>query len=52
MTLKLDDGFTGLLEIKDPQDFIIASGGKGGTIIAKVNTLDDVLVLEGEFFFA
>ena len=50
--LKLDDGFARLLQIENPENLVVARGGEGGAVVAKVDTLNDVLVLQGELLLA
>ena len=49
MTFKLDNWFARLLEVKNPENLEIDGCGEGSAIVAKVDTLDDVFVLQGEF---
>ena len=50
--LKLDDGFAWLLQVENPKNLVVARGGEGGAVVAKVDTLDNMLVLQGELLLA
>ena len=48
VALELDDGLAGLLQVKDPQDLVVAAGSQGRAVVTEVDTLDDVFVLESQ----
>merc|ERR550519_1969633 len=48
VTLELDDGLTGLLQVKYPQHLVVAAGSEGRAVVTEVDTLDDVFMLESQ----
>lgn len=49
---ELDDGLTGLLQVKYPQDLVIGAGGQGSRVRAEVDALDNVLVLQRQLLLS
>ena len=52
VAFKLDNGLAGLLQVKDAEDLVVAGGGQGCAVIAEVDALDDVFVLQRQLFFS
>ena len=48
VSLQLDDGLTRLLQVEYPEHLVVAAGGEGSAVVAEVDALDDVFVLESE----
>merc|ERR1719402_995633 len=44
---KLDDGFCWLLQVEYPQNLVIAGCSQSGAVAAKVDTFDDMFMLQG-----
>ena len=50
MTLDHSLGRVVLLEVENPDDFVVGSGGQGFRVVTEVDRLDDVIVAQSEVF--